>query len=186
MDRRAFLENVSGTAVTAFFGASLIDLRRAGEFAATASAQQPWEFFTPDQARLFDAVSATIVPSDGTPGAREAHVVRFVDHSLGTFLKEVQQPMTKALAALDKFSRAAAGAKAFADRDPADQVKVLEAFEKQDAKDKTSWFRTLRQATMAGMFSHPEHGGNFNKVGWKLIGYEDRYSWAPPFGFYDR
>ena len=40
--------------------------------------------------------------------------------------------------------------------------------------------------TMTGMFAHPEHGGNFGKIGWKLIGYEDRYSWVPPFGYYDR
>lgn len=186
MDRRAFLENLGGGAASAFFGASLIDLRRAGEFAAAASPQEPWQFFTPAQAKLFDAVSAQIVPTDDTPGAREAHVVRFADHSLATFLKDRRPQMTKALTALDKFARAATGGRAFEDRDSADQITVLEAFEKKDQKDKTGWFGTLRQMTMTGMFSHPEHGGNFNKTGWKLIGYEDRYSWAPPFGFYDR
>ena len=39
---------------------------------------------------------------------------------------------------------------------------------------------------MLGMFSHPVHGGNYQKIGWKLIGYVDQYSWAPPFGYYDR
>ena len=39
---------------------------------------------------------------------------------------------------------------------------------------------------MLGMFSHPEHGGNYNKIGWKLIGYVDQYSWSSPFGYYDR
>jgi len=39
---------------------------------------------------------------------------------------------------------------------------------------------------MLGMFSHPEHGGNYQKIGWQLIGYRDQYSWAPPFGYYDR
>lgn len=181
MDRRAFLENLGGGA-SVLLGASLVDLRRAGEFAAAASSQEPWEFFTPAQAKLFDAVSAQIVPTDDTPGAREAHVVRFADHSLATFLKDRRPVMTKALGALDKFSRNAAGNRPFEERDGADQVTVLEAFEKKDGEA----FGTLRQMTMAGMFSHPEHGGNFNKIGWKLIGYEDRYSWAPPFGFYDR
>jgi len=23
-------------------------------------------------------------------------------------------------------------------------------------------------------------------VGWKWIGFDDRFSWAPPFGWYDR
>ena len=176
MDRRAFLENLGGGAASAFFGASLIDLKRAGEFAAAASPQQPWQFFTADEATLFDAVSAQIVPTDDTPGAREAHVVRFADHSLSSFLKERGPSVKKALAALEKFSPG------FSGRDSADQIKQLSAFEKKDGNS----FGTLRQLTMAGMFSHPEHGGNFNKTGWKLIGYEDRYSWTAPFGFYDR
>ena len=182
MDRRAFLENLGGGAASAFFGASLIDLRRAGEFAATASPQQPWEFFTADQARLLDAVSAQIVPSDGTPGAREARVVRFADHALATFLKERRAQVTSALKALDRYSRGAKGKVAFEARNGADQIAVLEGFEKKDGRS----FGTLRQVTMAGMFSHPEHGGNFEKIGWKLIGYDDRYSWAAPFGYYDR
>ena len=182
MDRRAFLENLGGGAATAFFGASLMDLRRAGEFAAAAAPQQPWEFFTAEQARLLDAASAQIVPTDDTPGAREAHVVRFADHALATFLKDRRPQITNALKALDGFSRGASGGKAFEDRDAADQLTVLKAFEKKDGNS----FGVLRNVTMAGMFSHPEHGGNFNRVGWKLIGYEDRYSWTPPFGFYDR
>jgi penicillin amidase len=47
-------------------------------------------------------------------------------------------------------------------------------------------FGPLRGLTMLGMFTHPEHGGNFNKIGWRLIGYVDQYSWVPPFGYYDR
>jgi gluconate 2-dehydrogenase gamma chain len=181
MQRRDFLSDL-GTGATALFGASLIDLRRAGEFAAAATAQQPLEFFTPAQAKLLDAVTAQIVPTDDTPGAREAHVVRFADHAFASFLKERGPSAVTALKELDKFSRAAGGKKAFEDRASADQIAVLKAFEKKQAQQ----FGVLRQITMAGMFSHPEHGGNFGKAGWKLIGYEDRYSWAPPFGFYDR
>lgn len=182
MQRRAFLENMAGTAMVGAFGASLADLRRAGEYAASVSPQQPYEFFTAEQARLFDAVSAQIVPTDDTPGAREAHVVRFADHALATFLRERRGNATNALKELDKFARAYKGRVAFEDRPAADQITVLTAFEKKHGQS----FNVLRNFTMAGMFSHPEHGGNVNRVGWKLIGYEDRYSWAPPFGFYDR
>jgi hypothetical protein len=182
MHRRAFLESLGGGAATAFFGASLSDLRRAGAYAAAASEQQPWEFFTADQAKLFDAVSSQLVPTDDTPGAREAHVTRFADHALATFLKDRGKQVTGSLAALEKFSIAAAGGKKFGDRASADQITVLQAFEKKQGNN----FGPLRQLTMAGMFSHPEHGGNYERIGWKLIGYEDRYSWAPPFGFYDR
>lgn len=182
MQRRAFLENIAGSAMAGAFGASVADLRRAGEYAASISPEQPYEFFTAGQARLLDAVSAQIVPTDETPGAREAHVVRFADHALATFFKARRANVTGALKQLDKFARAYAGRLPFEDRPGPDQIVVLTAFEKKQGQS----FNVLRNVTMAGMFSHPEHGGNFNRVGWKLIGYEDRYSWAPPFGFYDR
>jgi hypothetical protein len=36
------------------------------------------------------------------------------------------------------------------------------------------------------MFANPEYGGNRDKIGWKMIGFDDRFSWGPPFGWYDR
>jgi hypothetical protein len=41
-------------------------------------------------------------------------------------------------------------------------------------------------ATAAGMFANPAYGGNRDKIGWKLLGFEDRYIWQQPFGYYDR
>jgi len=52
-------------------------------------------------------------------------------------------------------------------------------------KDKHPFFFMLRGATVTGMFANPEYGGNANKAGWKLIGFDDRFSWAAPFGWYD-
>ena len=36
------------------------------------------------------------------------------------------------------------------------------------------------------MLANPEYGGNSDKIGWKLIGFDDRFSWGAPFGWYDR
>jgi hypothetical protein len=36
-----------------------------------------------------------------------------------------------------------------------------------------------------GFFSNPQYGGNRDKMGWKLIGFEDAFVFQPPFGFYD-
>ena len=60
------------------------------------------------------------------------------------------------------------------------QDDVLRSVEKTDA------FNLLRTVTISGYFSHPSHGGNRNNAGWKTIGLEDRMSWTPPFGYYDR
>jgi hypothetical protein len=32
----------------------------------------------------------------------------------------------------------------------------------------------------------PKYGGNHDKAGWKLLGFEDRHVWQPPFGYYDK
>jgi hypothetical protein len=29
-------------------------------------------------------------------------------------------------------------------------------------------------------------GGNRDEVGWKLIGFEDKFHFEPPFGYYDK
>ena len=59
------------------------------------------------------------------------------------------------------------------------QIKVLTAIEK------TPFFRTVRTHTVIGFFSRPVHGGNYDKIGWKLIGYDDSLNHKPPFGYYD-
>jgi hypothetical protein len=43
----------------------------------------------------------------------------------------------------------------------------------------------VRQHTVIGFFARPVHGGNFDKVGWNLIGYDDSLNFKPPFGYYD-
>ena len=181
--RREFAQHLVGTSLVGFFGVSLADLEAAGAFAAAAPVEQAYEFFKPDQVRLLDAVTAHIVPTDDTPGAREAHVVRFVDHALATFLKSRRPNVLTALTTFDAFARQwRTGNLPFEQRITGDQVSILQDFQ----REKPQQFGVFRNLTMAGMFSHPEHGGNFGRVGWKLIGYQPQYSWAPPFGYYDR
>jgi hypothetical protein len=63
---------------------------------------------------------------------------------------------------------------------PAQQIQLLTSIEK------TPFFKTVRDHTIMGVFASPQHGGNYDKVGWKLIGFEDKLAFAPPFGYYDR
>jgi len=52
--------------------------------------------------------------------------------------------------------------------------------------EKTDFFGLVRLHTVMGFFADAEYGGNFNQAGWKLIGFQDRFNFKPPFGFYDR
>ena len=51
--------------------------------------------------------------------------------------------------------------------------------------EKTPFFNLVRTHTVIGFLTHPEHGGNHEKIGWKLIGYDDSLNHKPPFGYYD-
>jgi hypothetical protein len=35
------------------------------------------------------------------------------------------------------------------------------------------------------MFAMPSWGGNRERAGWALLGFDNRHAWQPPFGYYD-
>ena len=70
----------------------------------------------------------------------------------------------------------------FAKLDTAQQSALFHDVERTNS----DFFTALLAATAAGMFASPEYGGNRDKLGWKLLGFEDRYFWQQPFGYYDR
>lgn len=181
--RRDFMTAVAGAAATTWVSAGTSDLHAAGTHAAAATQQDKWQVLTPAQVRELDAVTAQLVPTDDQPGAREARVVRFMDHSLATYAK-AQKPAFEA--ALKKLGELVAshfpGATSFAVLGDEEQITVLKDWEATDG----ATFNTIHGATITGMFSNPEYGGNYGKAGWKLLGFKDQFSWSPPFGYYDR
>ena len=180
--RRFLMESAAG------LNAAWIATNYSGILAAQQHAQQAaqpgkalhFEFFTEAQAAEIEAVTAQIVPTDDTPGAREAHCVYFIDKALTTFAKKNQAAYTQGLDDLQAKTRQLyPDAAKFSALTPEQQVKTLTAIEK------TAFFTMVRNHTVIGFLSRPVHGGNFNQVGWKLIGYEDTLNHKPPFGFYD-
>jgi len=138
-------------------------------------------FFTPAQATEVEAISAQIIPTDDTPGAREAHVVHFIDRGLTSFAQDAQPVYTQGIMDLQvKVKELFPGTATFSKLSAAQQIQVLGAIET------TPFFKTVRDHTIMGMFASPKHGGNVNKVGWQLIGFEDTLAFQPPFGYYDR
>jgi gluconate 2-dehydrogenase gamma chain len=148
-------------------------------------AQPPREtkvsFLSAAEAADVAAVAAQIIPTDDTPGAREAGVVNFIDRALATFLSQLASDYRTQLAEFQAvFRQRHPGAASFASLPSAQQVEYLAAI------DHTPFFDTTRLLTLLGMFSLPLYGGNRDGVGWKLIGFEDRHFFQPPFGHYDR
>jgi gluconate 2-dehydrogenase gamma chain len=148
--------------------------------AAKAGQLPRLQVFTQDQAVEVEAITAQIIPTDETPGAREAHCVYFIDRALATFLKTSQSAYVQGLRDLQaKVQQLYPGAQKFSALTSEQQIKTLTAIEK------TPFFNMVRTHTVIGFFARPVHGGNYDKIGWKLIGYEDSLNHKPPFGYYD-
>jgi len=178
--RRKFLiQSLTGVSTT-WLAASWPQITAAAE-ATWGQSDGKWSqfaFFTPDQGREVEAMAAQIFPTTDTPGAREAQAIIFIDTALATFAR-AQQAVVKAGLA-DLHTRVTAqGAAGFAALGVTQQIALLTSIQT------TPFFRAIRDLTIMGMFAAPQHGGNFNKVGWKLIGFDDALNFHTPFGSYD-
>jgi gluconate 2-dehydrogenase gamma chain len=172
LSRRRFLGVAGG--VAAWLVAVPPDL-----FASSAEPTRGYKVLTFEQAATFDAFAAQVIPSEpGSPGAREANVTQFADNGLAGFAKEQRPEFEKALAALSAHS----GATSFATMTSTRQIEVMRGFDQANH----AAFEVLRAPVIAGMFANPSYGGNAGKVGWKLLGFEDRFFWQEPFGYYDQ
>jgi len=181
--RRAFLTESASGIGAAWLAANWQAIVEAQEFVRTAAASgqpQQFAFFTPEQAAEVEALTAEIIPSDDTPGAREAHVVAFIDRALVTFERSAQDDYRKGLdelaAATKKLSPSASR---FSALSADDKIKLLTSIEK------TPFFELVRVHTITGFFADPVHGGNHGRVGWTLVGWDDSLEHTPPFGYYD-
>jgi gluconate 2-dehydrogenase gamma chain len=138
-------------------------------------------FFSPDQAIEIESVAAQIIPKDDSPGAREAGVIFFIDRVLTTFEQDKQSVYTHGLEDLrTKTKELFSYIDKFSDLNAAQQIQVLTAIEN------TPFFLQARLHTIVGFFANPEYEGNRDKIGWNLIGFQDKFDWQPPFGSYDR
>ena len=137
-------------------------------------------FFDAAAAAEIEALTGQIIPSDETPGAREAGVIYFIDRALTTFDKDKQEAYRKGLEeAQKKRVEMFPESKSIAGLDSGQQIALLEAIEK------TPFFGLVQFHAVLGFFGDPSRGGNRNLAGWKLIGFEDRAAFEPPFGYYD-
>jgi gluconate 2-dehydrogenase gamma chain len=187
--RREALITGSAAIVGAAIGAGIVEAvsgshqpaaaAAATEFSATDSPQ----VLTMTEVVALQAVLDRVIPSDQNgPGAKEAKVWRYIDINLGGAYASLQPMYSQGLAALDTYAQRSQG-KAFARLDTAQQDQLLKSMEAgtgpAGAAGKT-FFRTLRNHALEGMFGDPAHGGNADFVGWQLIGYPGPYLVAKP------
>lgn len=179
LSRRRLLQAIAATLGAAALPTGWADIA----LAAVHAPDQKLSFFSASEAADVEAVAAQIIPTDDTPGAREAGVVNFIDRALATFLSHLASDYRAQLAdfqAAFSKQRPAADAAPFASLASEQQIEYLKTV------DRTPFFEATRLLTLLGMFTMPKYGGNRDGIGWQLIGFEDQHAFHPPFGFYDR
>jgi gluconate 2-dehydrogenase gamma chain len=200
LSRRRFLSH-AGIGVSAAWVSAhwpeMISASAHAHQAVQSGAAYKFDFFTPAEATEIDALTARIIPTDDTPGAREAGVLYFIDRALVTFangdqqkyrdgLPELQGLVREKFPAVQKFSALSA--------DQQDEIlRTLEANHNEKPQRRRNlhsaetFLETLRVHTISGFLIDPEADlGNRGGVGWKLIGREPEHSFQPPFGYYDK
>ena len=177
LSRRLLLQAIAATLGAAAMPAGWLELAEA----AARPADGKFTFFSEADAADVEAVAAQIIPTDDTPGAREAGVVHFIDRALMTFLSHLAADYRANLADFQAaFRKQHPAAASFAAITSDRQIEYLKTI------DRTPFFESTRLLTLIGMFTMPSYGGNRDGIGWKLLGFEHQASFQPPFGYYDR
>ena len=167
VDRRGFLK--TGAVAAA---ATAVGLRDADQPLAGAHARRRRRRSPPPATRSSRPTR--------TPARPQAGVVTFVDRQLATRQKKDARPRWQAgLRGLDATARRRHG-KPFAELPFEAQTAVLQDVEK-GAVEAADWsdvepaafFALLREHTMMGFYGDPRHGGNKDRVSWRMLGVPD-------------
>ena len=208
-DRRGFLVNAGGSLGLAWLAANwpaalaasahARAVALAGTLAPAVAIDPPkFKFLSEAQALEVTAISSRIIPSDDSPGAKEAGAVYFIDNCLATIAADQQPVYRDGLAkfqedihvmfpSVDKFSAASVEQQEQFLRE-VDVPPDVAGRRQRYSKGSSDFFETIRMHTVAAFLIDPEseYAGNRSGVGWKLIGRDPAHSFQSPFGFYDK
>jgi gluconate 2-dehydrogenase gamma chain len=174
--RRLWLSQCVGIAALADIAAA----QQHAHEAAQSSAPPPFRTLDPALAAEIDALTSQIIPSTDGPGAHEAGIVFFIDRALSTFDSHLRGSYRTGMAAVQQKRKAMfPGSASIAALANEQQIELIKAIETTD------FFELLRTHTLYGFLGNPSYGGNRDRIGWKLIGFENRMAYQPPFGYYD-
>lgn len=157
---------------------------RTGAVAAAASvvgcgSPGRWRVLTDTEAETLAAACDQIVPPDADPGAAEVGAVDFIDRQLATRHRDRLGFWQQGLAGLDSAAVRREGARfhALAFERRTVLLQAIEAGEMEgegwgDAEPR-AFFGALVSFTMMGFYGDPRHGGNRERVSWRMLGLPD-------------
>jgi len=192
---------VGGAAAATTSGVTPQTAEGAAATPANSPAAQGYSFLNLDEAAFVEALVDHMVPADDlTPSGTDIGIAVFIDRALGGAWGKgdrlymqgpwkqgapsqgYQLPLTPAqlyragIAATNEHCRKTYGGRTFDRLTEAQREDVLKGLsagtiEFSSGLPSRTFFGTVYQTVMEGMFSDPIYGGNRNKAGWKLIGF---------------
>jgi gluconate 2-dehydrogenase alpha chain len=132
--------------------------------------------FSPAEALTATALFERLFPADErSPGATEIGVVAYVDLALAGAYADLRETYRIGLLALDAAASSWWGGP-FAEGDAAAQDGLLADLERGtvvgwEVPEQRPFFETVRQHLQEGLFADPLHGGNVDKLGWRVLGH---------------
>ncbi len=143
--------------------------------------------FTSEEFSVVQAACERIVPKDEDPGAAELGVPKYIDRMLQSpQLAQMKEDFLTGVNALDRRARQTLKV-GFAQATAAQQDALLAAF--KDAGDGTGeahFYELLVVLTLEGLLGDPSYGGNKDKAGWALVGFNvvGHQAAEPPPGYH--
>lgn len=116
---------------------------------------------------ILEAATHRLIPSDDLPGAKEAHVIGYIEKALELrFYRTHRANLERGAALLDSAALRDFG-RPFVALSDVERDRVLAYAQRQDRQ----FFNTLHMMTLEGFLGDPIHGGNQDQAGWQAIGY---------------
>ena len=143
--------------------------------------------FTNEEFEVVSAAVDRVLPRDEDPGALEANVPEYIDRALQLpQLSKMRDEFTSGAAALNRRSQRMFQ-KAFYEATAAQRDELLRIFrDSPEGTGEAHWYELLIVLTLEGFLGDPSYGGNKDRAGWKLVGFNIVGGQAPePDAKYD-
>jgi len=128
------------------------------------------QHLNPDEVPLLAAVCDTILPSDDDPGAVELGVVQFIDRRLGQSGGD-SSGFSDSLKHLHQWC-VESQKKGFLQLSQPRRERALLAYASEGGPEAKQFVSSLIEMTVTGAFADPSYGGNRDRAGWKLVGFQ--------------
>jgi gluconate 2-dehydrogenase gamma chain len=129
--------------------------------------------FTDAEYDVMSAAVERVIPKDQDPGAIDAGMPGYIDRMLvSPELHEVKEVLAGGFIALEKRAEVKFQ-KRFPELTGEQQDSLLDEFRKApEGSGKQHFFDTLVVMTLEGFLGDPSYGGNKDRMGWTLVGFD--------------